>query len=132
MVKEHHVRVYKSEENLPREDQLAHKIAAVAADPVEVTGGGTEMVINRIIDNASVAVASLNRAPIVAAREPGGTSARRRLLRMLEERIAQTTRQIAALTRLRRDLERRRRLVARPQPQARGRGYCTCLQQRSR
>ena len=34
MVKEHHVRVYKSEENLPREDQLAHKIAMVAADPV--------------------------------------------------------------------------------------------------
>ena len=27
MVKEHHVRVYKSEENLPREDQLAFKIA---------------------------------------------------------------------------------------------------------
>ncbi|MGH7391591.1 MAG: MerR family transcriptional regulator [Candidatus Rokuibacteriota bacterium] len=72
------------------------------------------------------------RELVVAAREPGGTSARRRLLRMLEERIAQTTRQIAALTRLRRDLERRRRLVARPQPQARGRGYCTCLQQRSR
>ena len=63
MVKEHHVRVYKSEENLPREDQLAHKIAVVAADPVAVTDDVTEMVINRIIDNASVAVASLNRAP---------------------------------------------------------------------
>ncbi|MGX1161569.1 2-methylcitrate dehydratase [Arthrobacter sp. SLBN-100] len=68
MVKEHHVRVYKSEENLPREDQLAHKIAKVAADPVGVPAEVTEMVINRIIDNASVAVASLNRAPIVAAR----------------------------------------------------------------
>ncbi|MDR6559151.1 2-methylcitrate dehydratase [Arthrobacter pascens] len=68
MVKEHHVRVYKSEENLPREDQLAHKIAVVAADPVAVTDDVTEMVINRIIDNASVAIASLNRAPIVAAR----------------------------------------------------------------
>lgn len=68
MVKEHHVRVYKSEENLPREDQLAHKIAVVAADPVGVTDDVTEMVINRIIDNASVAIASLNRAPIVAAR----------------------------------------------------------------
>lgn len=68
MVKEHHVRVYKSEENLPREDQLAHKIALVAADPVAVTDDVTEMVINRIIDNASVAIASLNRAPIVAAR----------------------------------------------------------------
>ncbi len=68
MVKEHHVRVYKSEENLAREDQLAHKIAVVAADPVEVADDVTEMVINRVIDNASVAVASLNRAPIVAAR----------------------------------------------------------------
>lgn len=68
MVKLNHVRVYKSEENLPREDQLAHKIAVVAADPVEVTPEVTEMVINRVIDNASVAIASLNRGPIVAAR----------------------------------------------------------------
>jgi 2-methylcitrate dehydratase len=68
MVKEHHVRVYKSEENLPREQQLAHKIAVVAADPVAVSDDVTDMVINRIIDNASVAIASLNRAPIVAAR----------------------------------------------------------------
>jgi 2-methylcitrate dehydratase len=68
MVKEHHVRVYKSEENLPREDQLAHTIAVVAADPVDVPLDVAEMVINRIIDNASVAIASINRAPIVAAR----------------------------------------------------------------
>ena len=68
MVKEHHVRVYRSEEKLPREEQLAHKIAVVAADPVAVADDVTAMVINRIIDNASVAVASLNRAPIVAAR----------------------------------------------------------------
>ena len=33
----HPVRVYRSEEKLAREDQLAHKIAAVATDPVEVT-----------------------------------------------------------------------------------------------
>jgi 2-methylcitrate dehydratase len=32
----HHVRVHRSEENLAREDQLAHKIAEVAADPVAV------------------------------------------------------------------------------------------------
>ncbi|MDJ0357721.1 MmgE/PrpD family protein [Paenarthrobacter sp. PH39-S1] len=68
MVLTHHVRVYKSEENLPREDQLAYKIAKVAADPVAVTAEVTDMVINRIIDNASVAIASLNRGPIVAAR----------------------------------------------------------------
>ncbi|AMM32431.1 2-methylcitrate dehydratase [Sinomonas atrocyanea] len=68
MVEMHKVRVYKSEENLPREDQLAHKIATVAADPVEVSDEVTEMIVNRIIDNASVAIASLNRGPIVAAR----------------------------------------------------------------
>lgn len=68
MVKLHHVRVYKSEESLPREEQLAHKIAAVAVDDVAVTPEVTAMVINRIIDNASVAIASLNRAPIVSAR----------------------------------------------------------------
>ncbi|WP_394941258.1 MmgE/PrpD family protein [Psychromicrobium sp. YIM B11713] len=68
-MKNHHVRVYKSEENLAREDQLAYKIAQVAVDPVEVDTEVTEMIINRIIDNASVAIASLNRAPIVAARD---------------------------------------------------------------
>ncbi|MGY4542916.1 2-methylcitrate dehydratase [Arthrobacter sp. UYNi723] len=75
MVKLNHVRVYKSEENLAREDQLAHKIAIVAADAVEVTPEVTEMVINRVIDNASVAIASLNRGPIVAARAQALTHA---------------------------------------------------------
>ncbi|RAN74480.1 2-methylcitrate dehydratase [Bacillus sp. SRB_336] len=68
MVVQHTVRVYKSEENLPREDQLAYRIAKVAADPVAVTPEVTDMIINRVIDNASVAIASLNRGPIVAAR----------------------------------------------------------------
>jgi len=67
-MKMHHVRVYKSEETLPREEQLAWKIAEVAADPVAVLPEVTEMVINRIIDNASVAAASLTRKPVVAAR----------------------------------------------------------------
>jgi len=53
---------------LPREQQLAQRIAEVAADDVPVTPEVTEMIINRIIDNASVAIASLNRPPIVAAR----------------------------------------------------------------
>lgn len=65
---DHTVRVYRSEQNLPRQDQLAWKIAEVATDPVAVAPEVIEMVINRIIDNAAVAVASLNRAPIVAAR----------------------------------------------------------------
>ncbi|WP_150460386.1 MmgE/PrpD family protein [Nesterenkonia ebinurensis] len=65
---EHTVGVHPSSANLARQDQLAYKIAKVAVDPVAVEGEVTEMVINRIIDNASVAVASLNRAPIVSAR----------------------------------------------------------------
>lgn len=67
-MKNHSVRVYKSEERLQREDQLAWKISEVAADPVAVSDEVTEMVVNRIIDNASVAVASLARKPVVAAR----------------------------------------------------------------
>jgi 2-methylcitrate dehydratase len=67
-VKLHHVRVYKSEETLERKDQLAWKIAEVAADPVAVSAEVTEMVINRLIDNASVAAASLTRKPVVSAR----------------------------------------------------------------
>lgn len=68
MTVNHHVRVYKSEEDLPREQQLAWKIAEVAADPVEVEADVVDMIINRIIDNASVAAASLTRGPIVASR----------------------------------------------------------------
>ncbi|PPF90285.1 2-methylcitrate dehydratase [Subtercola sp. Z020] len=62
------VRTHKSDEELPRENQLAHRIARVAADPVEVTPEVVDMVINRIIDNASVAAASLTRRPVVSAR----------------------------------------------------------------
>ena len=65
---DHAVRVHRSEENLAREDQLAWKMAQVAVDPVQVEPEVQEMIINRIIDNAAVAVASLTRAPIVSAR----------------------------------------------------------------
>lgn len=64
----HHVRVYRSDEALAREEQLAWKIAEVATDDVALDRDVVEMIINRIIDNASVAAASLTRAPIVAAR----------------------------------------------------------------
>jgi len=67
-MKNHPVRTYRSDENLPREQQLAWKIAEVAADPVEVSPEVTEMIVNRVIDNAAVATASLSRAPVVAAR----------------------------------------------------------------
>ncbi|SMH28032.1 2-methylcitrate dehydratase [Rathayibacter oskolensis] len=65
---EHHVRVHRSDEELPRHGQLAHAIAQVAADPVEVDSEVAEMVVNRVIDNAAVATASLLRPPVVAAR----------------------------------------------------------------
>ncbi|SDS36723.1 MmgE/PrpD family protein [Agrococcus carbonis] len=66
---QHEVRARKSAENLPREEQLAWKIAQVAVDPVEVEAEVIEMIGNRIIDNAAVAIASLNREPVVSARE---------------------------------------------------------------
>ncbi|MEE2761070.1 MAG: MmgE/PrpD family protein [Pseudomonadota bacterium] len=67
----HKVRTYPSAENLPAHGQFAWKIAEVAADEVTVDKDVTAMIINRIIDNAAVAVASLNRHPGVTARVPG-------------------------------------------------------------
>lgn len=67
-MKMNEVRTYKSAEHLARENQLAWKIAEVAADPVEILPDVTEMIINRIIDNAAVAAASLARRPVVSAR----------------------------------------------------------------
>lgn len=67
-MRNHDVRTHRSDENLARPDQLAWAMAEVATDPVEVETEVQEMIINRVIDNASVAVASLNRAPIVSAR----------------------------------------------------------------
>ena len=77
----HELRSWKSAEHLPREDQLAWKIAEVAADPVAVVPEVTEMIINRIIDNAAVAAASVARRPVASARtqarchpaQPGAT-----------------------------------------------------------
>jgi 2-methylcitrate dehydratase len=68
-MKLHDVRVYPSKAMLPREAQLAWAIAAVAADPVAVPAETAEMIINRVIDNAAVAIAAINRAPPTAARE---------------------------------------------------------------
>ena len=62
------MRVHRSDENLLREQQLAWKIAEVASEKLTPTEAVTDMVINRVIDNAAVAVASLKRAPVVSAR----------------------------------------------------------------
>ncbi len=80
-MKSHTVRTHKSAENLQRKDQLAWKIAEVAADPAAVLPDVVEMIGNRIIDNASVAAASLARRPVASARaqaeahpfQPGAT-----------------------------------------------------------
>jgi 2-methylcitrate dehydratase len=67
-MKLHEVRVHPEADRLKREDQLAWKIAAVATDKVAVQGEVAEMIGNRIIDNAAVAIASVNRHPVVTAR----------------------------------------------------------------
>ncbi|MBS1697724.1 MAG: MmgE/PrpD family protein [Actinobacteria bacterium] len=69
MTVNHHLRVHRSDEQLPREGQLAWRIAEIAADEVEVDADVVDMIINRVIDNASVAAASLTRAPVSAARQ---------------------------------------------------------------
>ncbi|HEY8288171.1 MAG TPA: MmgE/PrpD family protein, partial [Acetobacteraceae bacterium] len=63
------VRVHPSTEDLKREDQLAWKIAGVAADRVAVEKDVAAMIVNRIIDNASVAIAAINRRPVTSARD---------------------------------------------------------------
>jgi 2-methylcitrate dehydratase len=63
------VRVHASSANLKKEDQLAWKIAAIATDRSKANADSIDMVINRIIDNASVAIASFQRKPVVSARE---------------------------------------------------------------
>lgn len=64
----HEVRTRRSAEEFPRSEHLAWKIAEIAADPVEVTPAVEAMVINRIIDNASVSAASVIRRPVTVAR----------------------------------------------------------------
>jgi len=63
------VKVSPSKAGLKRDDQLAWKIAGVAADKVAVSKEVAAMIVNRIIDNASVAIASSNRRSIVSARD---------------------------------------------------------------
>ena len=78
---QHDVTVHPETDRLGRDDQLAWKIAAVATDPVPVEPAVAGMIVNRIIDNASVAIAAINRHPVVTARSqalrhprPGGAA----------------------------------------------------------
>ena len=65
----HTIKVYPSKIYLPKKKQLAWKIAEIASDNAKLNKDAIEMVINRIIDNASVAIASLNRKPVISSRE---------------------------------------------------------------
>jgi len=63
------VKVFPSVSKLKKKQQLAWKIAEIASDNAKLNEEAIDMVINRIIDNASVAIASLNRKPVISARE---------------------------------------------------------------
>ena len=67
-MKTHLVRTRTSAEDFPQSEHLAWKVAEVATDAVEVPEATAEMIVNRIIDNASVAAASLVRRPVASAR----------------------------------------------------------------
>src|SRR5450759_4088291 len=64
----HRIRVYTSAQTPPPPELLAWKIASVATDKAAVDADVAAMIINRIIDNAGVAVAGLARHPVANAR----------------------------------------------------------------
>jgi 2-methylcitrate dehydratase len=68
-MKLHQVRVFPSASTPARKEQLAWKLAQVATDSVAVQPDVAEMVANRVIDNAAVAIAAINRSPVRTARE---------------------------------------------------------------
>jgi 2-methylcitrate dehydratase len=64
----HEVKVYPSKEFLPKQNQLAYKLAETSIYDTPISVEVEDMVINRIIDNASVAIASFGRSPVINAR----------------------------------------------------------------
>lgn len=69
------------------------------------------------------------RELVVTARERTCSMTRPLLLRLLDERLRQTADQIETLTRLKKELLRRRRSLARRPPTDHGQGYCGCFQE---
>jgi 2-methylcitrate dehydratase len=69
-VEVHRVRVHPAATRLPREAQLAWKLAAfaAAAPAAGVDADVADMVGCRVVDNAAVALAAVDRAPVAAAR----------------------------------------------------------------
>ena len=64
----HKVKVHPSKVPLPKTEQLAWKLASVATDKAPILPEVAEMVVNRVIDNAAVAIAAINREPVANAR----------------------------------------------------------------
>ena len=64
----HKVKVHPSKVPLPKTEQLAWKLASVATDNAPILPEVAEMVVNRVIDNAAVAIAAINREPVANAR----------------------------------------------------------------
>ena len=64
----HEVRVHPSSAPLPRQGQLTWKMAELAAAAPAPSPAVAEMVSCRVIDNAGVALAAIDRQPVVTAR----------------------------------------------------------------
>ena len=56
---QHQLRVYASKAHLKKESQLAWKFAQIAGERVPLESDVSEMIINRLIDNAAVATAAI-------------------------------------------------------------------------
>ena len=65
---EHEVRVHPSSARLPRQAQLTWKMAELAASAPPPAPEVADMVICRVIDNAGVALAAIDRGPVATAR----------------------------------------------------------------
>ena len=65
---EHEVRVHPSTDRLSRTEQLAWKLAEIAAEPVEPEPDVVGMVVNRVVDAVAVATAALARHAPTKAR----------------------------------------------------------------
>ena len=63
------VKVHTSKSKLKKSDQLAWKIAEIASDNAHLNEKAIDMVINRLIDNSAVAIASLETKPVISARD---------------------------------------------------------------
>ena len=84
------VKVHPSKANLKKKNQLAWKIAEIASDKSKFNKKAVDMVINRIIDNASVAIASFNRKPVISARQMALAHPRKKGANILGLRSAQS------------------------------------------